>query len=128
MSGPLIFVGTYTIQEGKAEETAKRLRELVDFVDTNEPRMIAFNVYLDEAGTRATCVQVHPDAASMETHLELIGEHLSTAFDYLEGVESEQAYGPCSPGLETTMRAYAAPDALTLLPVHEAGFTRTSVR
>ena len=38
MSGPLIYVGTYTIKPGNQEEARRRLAELVDFVETNEPR------------------------------------------------------------------------------------------
>jgi CHASE2 domain-containing sensor protein len=68
MAEPFIHVGTYMIQRGKTEEARKRIAELVDFVETNEPRMIAFNVYFDEEGSKLTVVQVHPDSASMEFH------------------------------------------------------------
>ncbi len=47
MSGPLIYVGTYTVKPGSQEQVRGRLAELVDFVETNEPRLIAFNTYLD---------------------------------------------------------------------------------
>jgi hypothetical protein len=45
MSGPLIYVGTYTVKPGSEEQARGRLTELVDFVETNEPRLIAFNAY-----------------------------------------------------------------------------------
>ena len=64
MSGPLINIFTYTIKPGKDEEARKRIAELVDFVETNEPRVIACHVYLHEDGNALTIVQVHPDSAS----------------------------------------------------------------
>ena len=79
MTAPFIWVGTYAIKPGKLETARKRLAEVVDLVEANEPRLIAFNFYLDEAGTTASCVQVHPDATSMVFHMEVIAEHLETA-------------------------------------------------
>ena len=128
MSGPFIFAGTYTIKRGKLEETKQHLQEIVDLAETNEPRLIAFNFYLDEPGSKVTCVQVHPDAASMEFHMNVISEHLSSAFEWLDTVESEQVYGRPTDALEAGLREYAGPNGLTLMPVHEVGFTRTTVR
>ena len=79
MSGPLINVFTYTIKPGKQEEARKRIAELVDFVETNEPRMIAFHAYLDQDGKSLSIVQVHPDSASMEFHMQVNAKHFATA-------------------------------------------------
>ena len=84
MSGPLINVFTYTIKPGKQEEARKRIAELVDFVETNEPRMIAFHAYLDQDGKSLSIVQVHPDSASMEFHMQVNAKHFATAFDWLD--------------------------------------------
>jgi hypothetical protein len=48
---PLIHIGTYTIKSGKLEECKQRPGELVDLVETNEPRLIAFHIYLGEQGS-----------------------------------------------------------------------------
>jgi len=90
MSGTLIYVGTTRIKPGKLEEARKHLAELVDFVDTNEPRMIAFHLFLDEEGSKLTTVQVHPDSASMEFHMQVNAKHFATAWDFLDAVVSEQ--------------------------------------
>lgn len=128
MAGPFVFIGTHTIKSGKLEEAKKRFQELVDLVETNEPRMIAFNIYLDEQGNKVSIVQVHPDSASMEFHMKVISEHLSDAFDYLETTESEHVYGAASDALSEMLRKYADPSAPpTFMPVHEAGFTRSTV-
>jgi hypothetical protein len=62
MTAPFIFVATYRIKEGKLEEYEKLWRGLVEFVQANEPRLLAFNTYASEDGTEATTIQVHPDA------------------------------------------------------------------
>src|SRR5688572_9739190 len=93
MTGPFVYVGTMSIKPGKLEDARKRLAELVDFVETNEPRMIAFHCFLDEGGTKLTILQVHPDSASMEFHMQVIAKHFTTAFDYIDSQLSEQYYG-----------------------------------
>ena len=127
MSQPFIFVGTHKIKEGKLEEFKKHLQELVEVVETNEPRLIAFNLYLDEEGSKLTGVQVHPDAASMEFHLKVVGEHIRGAYDYLEETESIDVFGKPTDALLGMLRQAAPPGTpLRVMPIHEAGFTRTN--
>jgi len=127
MSQPFVYVGTWTIKPGKFEEARKRLSEHVDLIETNEPRLIAFHVYFDEEGKTASVVQVHPDSASMEFHMQVISKHLSGAFDYIDTIVSEQYFGPMSESLSETLAKYDAPGVtVTKMPVHEAGFTRTN--
>lgn len=126
MSGPLIYVGTYTIKPGNEEEARKRCAELADFVETNQPRMIAFHLYLDEDGKTLSIVQVHPDSASMEFHMQVNAKHFATAFDWLETSMSDQYFGHISDALAAELAKWD--EAFTHLPVHAAGFTRTTVR
>jgi quinol monooxygenase YgiN len=126
MSEPLISVVTYTIKPGKQEEARKRIAELVDFVETNESRMIAFHAYLDQEGNTLSIVQVHPDSASLEFHMQVNAKHFATAFDWLDTSFSQQYFGPISDALAAELGKWDQP--FTHLPVHEAGFTRTTVR
>ena len=80
MTEPFIFIGTYTIKEGKLEDFKPYWREWVDFVEESEPRLIAFNAYVSDDGTEVGIVQVHPDVDSMEFHMKLIREHVEHAF------------------------------------------------
>ena len=129
MSGPFTFIGTNGIKSGKLEETKKHLQELVDVVETNEPRLIAFNIYLDEQGGKVSIVQVHPDADSMEFHMKLVAEHIRDAFEYLEGTESHQVYGTPSDTVIEKIRGFVEPGVpMTFMPIHEVGFTRTDAR
>ena len=126
MSGPLIYVGTYTIKPGSQEDARRRLAELVEFVETNEPRIIAFNVYLDRDGKTVSIVQVHPDSASMEFHMQVNAKHFATAFDWLDASMSGQYFGPVSDALAAELAKWD--EAFSHLPVHASGFTRTPVR
>ena len=126
MSGPLIYVGTYTTKPGSQGDVRRRLTELVDFVETNEPRIIGFNTYLDHDGSKVSIVQVHPDSASMEFHMQVNAKHFATAFDWLETSMSGQYFGPISDGLAAELAKWD--EAATYCPVHAAGFIRTSVR
>ncbi|MFN2589262.1 MAG: putative quinol monooxygenase [Actinomycetota bacterium] len=126
MSEPLIVVLNYSIKPGKEEEARKRIAEHVDFVETNEPRMIAFHMYLNQDGNRLSIFQVHPDTASMEFHMQLNAKHFATAFDWLDTSMGMQYFGPLSDVLVTEIAKWD--EAFTHVPVHEAGFTRTTVR
>jgi hypothetical protein len=63
-SQPFIFIGTHRLKEGKLEAFKKSCVELAEFVESNEPRVIAFNVYGSEDGAEVSIVKAHPDAES----------------------------------------------------------------
>ena len=77
MSSPFIFIATNRLKPGKLDSERERVPHLVEFIEASEPRLIAFNEYVDEAGDEVTVVQVHPDAASMEAHMEIVSERAS---------------------------------------------------
>ena len=127
MVQPFIFIGTHTIKEGKLDEYRKQLQELVELVESSEPRLIAFNIYVDEPASRVTGVQVHPDADSMAFHMNVVGEHIRGAYDYIERTESIEVYGHAPDALLEGMRKAAPPGTpLRIVPTHDGGFTRTN--
>ena len=52
MSEPVVLIDSSEIRQGKLEELKTAIHDLVEFVESNEPRPIAYNVYLNESGTR----------------------------------------------------------------------------
>ncbi len=126
MAETFVYIGTNTIKEGKVAECRKMVDEISKLVEKHEPRVIAFNFYLDEPGRQLVCVQVHPDAASMDTHMQVISEHLKTAYDVLQETTSEQLYGPGGERMVDEFRQWAPNGVFTVIPQHEVGFTRSA--
>jgi len=127
MGTPFVYVGTWRIKPGKLEDARTFLAEHAEHVETNEPRLIAFHFYFDETGETGSVVQVHPDSASMEHHMNVMADHMKGAFEYIDSIISEQYYGPMSDSLAKTLSQWEEPNiTVTKMPVHEVGFTRSS--
>jgi quinol monooxygenase YgiN len=128
MTAPFIFVGTHRIKEGQLDAYIEYFREFVEFVKENEPRLIVFEGYVNEEGTRMTIVQVHPDAESMEFHMQTIGKHVGEAYDrFLDGTERIDVYGVPRGGAVAMINQLAIMDEplnISARPV--AGFTRSA--
>ncbi len=71
MTELLIAVDSSEIREGKLDAVKAGLAELAEFVEANAPEMIVYSIYLDEEAGQMTVVQIHPNSASMERHLEI---------------------------------------------------------
>jgi quinol monooxygenase YgiN len=84
MSEPIVYIDTSEIREGALEELKRAMNELVKFVETNEPRLIAYNVYIKEDGTRMTVVHVHRDSASLEFHMKVAGPAFPKFAEFIE--------------------------------------------
>lgn len=82
MSGPLIVMTTWRVKEGRLEGFKQFITRLLELVQAREPRMIGFNLFLDEKGPEVTSVQIHPDADSMDNHMQLVGELVVRPTDY----------------------------------------------
>ena len=126
MSGPFIFIATNRLKPGKLAEERKRVPARVDFVEANEPQLIAFNEYVNEDGTEVAVVQIHPDADSMAFHMEVIAERDAAAYaETVAATTSIQAFGtPTNAVLEMLERQAGAGIPLTVKSFHLGGFTR----
>ena len=92
MSDLILYVDTSDVREGALEELKPAIRELVEFVEMHEPRLIAYNAYLSNDGTELTVVSVHPDSASLEHHMTVAGP-LFRRFVELVTLSSIHIYG-----------------------------------
>ena len=126
MSGPFIFIATNRLKPGKLADERKRVPGLVDFIQTNEPQLIAFNEYVNEDGTEVAVVQVHPDAASMAFHMEVIAERAAAAYaETLEATTSIQVFGmPSKVIFDVLERQAGVGVPITVKAAHLGGFTR----
>ena len=126
MAAPFIVIRTFTIKEGKLEGFKQFLRELFKFIETNEPRLLASNAYVNEDGTEVSFVHVHPDAASMEHHEKVAHEYTERARrEFLDATTSLQVYGkPSDVVLEKTKQLARTGVPLSVKLEHLGGFTR----
>lgn len=92
MSEPIVVIDTSAIRQGALAEVKAGIRELVSFVEQHVPGALVYNVYLNEDGTRMTVLQMHPDSASMEQHMEL-GRPVFARFAELLTMETMDIYG-----------------------------------
>lgn len=126
MSGPFIFIATNRLREGKLAAERERARDLSSFIEANEPQLLAFNEYANEERTEVGVVQMHPDAASMELHMEVVAERAARAYaETLEATTSIQVYGePSDAVLEVLSRQAGAGVPMMVKRHHIGGFSR----
>jgi hypothetical protein len=123
MDGPFIIRARSRIRPGMTAAYKPLAKEICRLVEEREPRVLAFNIWVDEAEDSEVVLQVHPDAASLELHLELLGEKVRSTFEYAD-FESLEVYGPPSETLRTLFEAQAGTVQVTFYPIHWGGFTR----
>ena len=124
MPQPFILVATYPVKPDKLDEIQARCQSVAALVESNEPQLLAFHFYFDEAGGRLGIIQVHPDAASMERHMAVIAEHLATALDWFDVERGEQNWFGTPPDV-LTRYAVEHGERVDSFAVHFAGFTRS---
>lgn len=125
MSDPIVFIDSSEVREGKLEDLKTAIKELVEFVDANEIRPIAYSVYLTEDGSRMTVFQVHPDSASMENHMKVAGPAFAKFVDLIK-LTTMDIYGRPSETIVEQMRRKAEMLGTAKVVVHEfhAGLRR----
>jgi hypothetical protein len=124
----IVYVDISDVREGALEELKSGMKELVDFVEAKEPRLLAYNVYFSDDGGRMTVVHVHPDSASLEYHMEVAGP-VFRQFVELVTLSSIHIYGEPSEKLLKQSHEKArllGRGGVTVDALH-AGFTRFAV-
>jgi hypothetical protein len=102
MSSPFVLVTTHRIAPGDLESFKALNEEYLDFVEQNEPQMLAHLSSCSGDGTIVSLVQVHPDAASADHHLEIAGPRILAAADLIENVGID-VYGTPGPLLQAAI-------------------------
>jgi quinol monooxygenase YgiN len=130
VQSPFIFIATNRLKPGQLDRERERVPGLVEFIEANEPRLIAFNEYVNEAGDEVTVVQVHPDAASMEAHMEIVSERAMEAYaETLDATVRVQVFGrPTDAILEALRQQAGSGVKVSINGEHLGGFTRSSVK
>lgn len=130
MSSSFIFIATNRLKPGRLALERERVPKLVEFIEANEPQLIAFNEYVNEAGDEVTVVQVHPDAESMEAHLETVRERAQEAYaQTLDATVRIQVFGRPTQTILDTLRQQASSGVeISVNGDHLGGFTRSAAQ
>jgi hypothetical protein len=105
------------IREGKLNDLKAAISELVEFVRTTEPKTIAYEIYFNEDQIQMTVLQIHPDSASAEFHME-VASPAFRKFVELINMSRIDIYGTPSHGLLDRMRLKAQLLGGATLAVH----------
>jgi hypothetical protein len=130
LPSPFIFIATSRLKAGQLALERERVPKLVEFIEANEPRLIAFNEYVNAAGDEVAVVQVHPDAESMEAHLEIVRERAQEAYaQTLEATVRIQVFGRPTQTILKTLRQQASSGVeISVNGEHLGGFTRSAAQ
>jgi quinol monooxygenase YgiN len=124
----ILYVDTSDVRDGALEELKNAIEGLVEFVESNEPQLIAYNIYFSDDGTRMTVVSVHPDSASLEYHMEVAGP-LFRQFVELVALASIHIYGDPSEKVlqQSHEKARLLGRGTVVVESLHAGFTRAAM-
>jgi hypothetical protein len=130
LPSPFIFIATNRLKPGRLDLERDRVPGLVEFIEANEPRVIAFNEYVNEAEDEVTVVQVHPDAESMEAHLAIVGERAQEAYaQTLDATVRIQVFGRPTQAILDTLRQQASSGVeISVNGEHLGGFIRSAAQ
>ena len=125
MSELIVYVDQSEIRDGKFVELKTAMNELVEFVETNEPQLIAYNVYFNEDRTRMTVLHIHSDSASLEFHFNVAGRLFPRFAEFIRLLAID-IYGKPSDDLMEQLNEKAEMLGSGAVLVHDlhAGFAR----
>jgi hypothetical protein len=123
MSGPLIYVGRHGIKHGELDRVKKASGELAEFLEANHPREVLFQIAIDEDNDEMLVVQVHPDEESLLHHVDVAGDRIKSAYEFLESTISIDIHGDPSDQVLELLDRMAMGASLRIHPA-EAGFSR----
>lgn len=125
MSEIIIYVDTSEILDGKIGDLEKAVAGLVKFVDEHESRPIAYSFYFNQEKTRMTLIQVHPDSASLELHMQIAASNFPQFTEYIKFLKID-VYGKPSESLLTLLKKKTQMLGSGVVELHElqSGFIR----
>lgn len=122
---PIVYVDTSEVHAGRLEELQAAMDDLTKFVEANEPRLLAYNVYFSDAGDRMTVLHINPDSASLEFHMNVAGPKFPPIGEFINML-SIDVYGDPGDAVVGRLRRKAEMLGGGSVRIHElhAGFAR----
>ena len=123
MSGPFIVKTVSRIHGGRAQEYRALAEEICRLAGELEPRLLAFHIFVTEDESSEVVVQFHPDAESMQLHLQALGDKVRATAEFSD-FESLEIYGQLNDALREWLPHVTEGIRFTHHPTHWGGFTR----
>jgi hypothetical protein len=125
MSQLIVYVDTSEVRNGRLNELKVAMDDLTEFVEANEPRLLAYNVYFSDDGARMTVLHINPDSASLEFHMKVAGPKFPPIGEFINLLAID-VYGQPADSLVDRLRQKAEMLGSGSVRVHElhAGFAR----
>lgn len=125
LSKPFVVSSTFRVREGRSEALREYYQRAIRLFEAEEPRLIGFYVFINEDETEVTNIQIHPDAKSMEFHMNVLRDNWEKTFSrYGENVEGirVECFGD-TPQSVLDLQVVGGPEYI-LKPGYVGGFTR----
>jgi len=133
MAGPVVYVSTWRIKEGRFEDYRRFHAELMKLIQDNEPRVVAFHLFANEDATEITGLHMYADTTAVESHMEMLAEKmgllpgdLTKVFEFLEPVRIDVLGVPGERAMEMDKGLIESGVAYIQKPRHVDGFTRST--
>jgi hypothetical protein len=125
MSQPIVYVDKSEVRVGQLDNLKLAMSDLVRFVEGNEPRLVAYNVYFNEDGTRMTVLHITPDSAALEFHMKVAGPRFPPIGAFINMLAID-VYGRPDASLVEQLQRKSEMLGSGTVRVHDlmAGFTR----
>jgi len=121
--GPFIIKTVSRIHPGQASTYRPFAEEICHLAEQREPQLHAFHIYVTEDETSEVVIHIHPDAASMQHHLQVLGDKVRATGEFTD-FESLEIYGELNDALREWLPHVTEGIAFTHHAVHWGGFSR----
>ena len=107
MSEPILYIDRSAIRSPDVVGLREAVAGLTEFVRRREPRLLLYGFEIDEASATMEVVAVHPDSASLETHLTIGGPEFRKVGAFID-LQQIEVYGRPSADVLDQLRQKAA--------------------
>jgi hypothetical protein len=119
----VVLIGTFRIPKNRVDDWRVAVRGMAEFVHANVPRIIAFDMFVNHDETEGTVIQVQPDTASLEQHLDAAAERIAQGTQMVEVGRIDLFGAPSQRVLQRLLDEAGGRWPVTVRP-HYLGFTR----